>query len=45
MDPLNTLWLAPVGSAMVGRSCFGTKQGSRDNVMGARCAGRHAGLI
>ena len=22
MDPLNTLWLAPVGSAMVGARCF-----------------------
>ena len=39
MDPLNTLWLAPVGSAMVGAPLFGTNQGSRGDVMAARCAG------
>ena len=27
MDPLNTLWLAPVGSAMVGAPLFQTHTG------------------
>ena len=30
MDPLNTLWLAPVGSAMVARRCSGHTQGRGD---------------
>ena len=40
MDPLNTLWLAPVGSAMVAAPVsFPTRE--HGDVMAARCAGLH----
>ena len=38
MDPLNTLWLAPVGSAIVGAPLFYTHRGSRREVMATRRA-------
>ena len=38
MDPLNTLWLAPVGSAIVGAPLF-RYQAAPPMVMAARCAG------
>ena len=39
MDPLNTLWLAPVGSAMVGAPLFRYQPGQPRRCVAARCAG------